>query len=505
MKTKSRREALKLLSAGAAALAAPALAEGAPPLRVRRINDFRSFDPPLISNVEDEAITASIMAPLLRNKPTGNGLAGGLEAHLVTSWGRGGDRKTYTFEIRDTENWKKLGGPIMSSDVAFSFGRLATSKTWGLTFSRTFDSVRVIDARRFEVRLRVDDPAFPTLFLPRGIASVTPNASVTPAFDFRLSPPDHSGSFMIRDLVPGRSLLLERNRAWAGDPPKLDQVEFIVIPDEKVAQGARDRKEIDVMLLDRQTLLMSGASAPSGWRSSQATTGRVPYLVLFPNSKSLQSLEARRGVQLAIDKADLARAVYSEYGARRTETFAVAGWLWPGPENALKGRRADAVSLLRGVGTATLQLGVLPLRPEDTAALMETAAFVAKSLKEFGVSVQFGPIDPQRFFSGEGPKILPELDMLLTSASVWDIGILGTLLRFASWHSIGSPAIEKQLGAAVEAPSRDALSSIEATLVDMGALLTLVEENAVWSHREEVSPVFGPHGGVVDLGAWAVG
>ena len=190
VKTFRRRDALRLLSAGAASLAAPRIARADKRrLRVRRINDFISFDPAFCPTLEDEVITANTCLPLLRYKKRARDTdPWGVENHLVASWVSSGGRD-YGFELRGTENWKKDGGAIASLDVAFSFDRLLSGENLpNHSFVRNLDKVTVNDPRKCEVLLRSSAVEFPMTFAARGLASVLPKKTVSANGDFGTPP-----------------------------------------------------------------------------------------------------------------------------------------------------------------------------------------------------------------------------------------------------------------------------------------------------------------------------
>ena len=315
-----------------------------------------------------------------------------------------------------------------------------------------------------------------------------------------LRPPDDSGSYTIAELNCGANIVLARSQSWAGDKPALDEIEFVVIPDEKVAGGQCDRGEIDAMMVTRD---LSARCGGSDWRVSSATTGRIVYLVLFPKSEALRSPDVRRGVQLSLDQNALVETVYSRAGARAAHSFAPAGWPWAGAEAQIAGSHADAADLLRASQGAKLSMAVASF-PTDPTMLLEVAKFVANSLAEFNIGVEFVLIEPFRLVEAAA-TILPKFDMLLTNASVWSLGVRDTLARFSSIHAIGSERIDELNRQAETEPTVELLRDIENQLFETGAARVLVEELAVWTYRETVTPFFGPDGAVANLGAWSEG
>jgi ABC-type transport system substrate-binding protein len=503
MRTVRRREAIKLLTAGAAAIAMPNITRAEmKPLRIRRKSDFASFDPAFCPNFEDRAVTAAILAPLLRYKARVNDTAiWETEPYLAAKWTVAAGGKDYALDLR-AETWKDVRSTITSDDVASSFARFSQKKelpnAW---FARDIAKIEVPDSTRTEVLLRSPVEALDTRFLATGYASILPKAKLNghENENFGLAPPDHSGAY---DIVgrPNDRLLLAANPNWAGAKPRTEQIELVVIPNEEDARSQRDRGEIDASEVPRD-LTTAGSDPPESWRVSGETTGRIVYLALFPNGRSLRSADVRRGVQLSIDREALVRTVYGGQWAQPAFSFAPSGWVWRAESEAIESNPADAAGLLRELH-APLTLAFTQNHFPDPSALEEVAAFVANGLRKQGVEVNVSQIEAERLFGGESVN-LDGLDMLVTRAPVWPLGVRDALARFSNAHKIGFDEIDNMNEEAQNEPTSELLRAIENRLIGMGALRVLVEERAVWGYNRSIIPFFGPDGGVANLASWA--
>jgi ABC-type transport system substrate-binding protein len=498
-----RRETIKLLTAGAATIAMPSIVRAeAKPLRIRRKSDFVSFDPAFCPNFEDRAVTAAVLAPLLRYKARANDASvWETEPYLAAKLTVTAGGKDYALDLR-AETWKDVRSTINSDDVASSFARLLPTRRLPNSWcARDIAKIEVRDSSTIEVWLGSPVDAFDTGFLATGYASVLPKAKLNGRENenFGLTPPDHSGAYDIVDRRDDR-LLLAANPNWAGTKPKTDQIEFVVIQSEADARSQRDRGEIDASEVPRD-LTAAGRDPPEGWRVSGETTGRIVYLTLFPSGRSLQSADARRGVQLSIDRETLVQTVYGGQWAQPASSFAPSGWIWREEREESVGNPADAAGLLRGL-RGPLTLAFTQNHFPDPSALREVAAFVAQSVRKQGVEVDVSPIEAERLFGG-GNVDLDGLDMLVTRAPVWSLGVRDALSRFSNAHKIGSKEIDKMNEEAQSEPTSELLRSIESRLIAMGALRVLVEERAVWGYGRSIIPFFGPDGSIANLASWA--
>ena len=212
MRKITRRKALKLVTAGAAAIVAPSIAKAGTRLRIRRKTDFHSLDPAFLRGFEDEVLTASVLAPLLRYKGRASEAdQWGTEAHLASNLTVGQGGVEYDFELRD-EKWKDVARPIGSEDVVFSFDRF--SKTIpNHPLGQDIASSSALTSRSVRVSLRSPIMDFGTRFFATGYGAVLSKSALARGTndDFGFIPRDHSGSFDIADFQPHKKIVLRAN------------------------------------------------------------------------------------------------------------------------------------------------------------------------------------------------------------------------------------------------------------------------------------------------------
>ena len=391
MRKISRREVTKGIGAGVGAVASPGILRAATkPLIIRRRWPFGSYDPAFCQNFEDAAIAAAALAPLLRFKPRAKDQdRWETEPHLVDSWTIGSGGKDYAFRLRD-ETWKASNSQIVSKDIAFSFGRLAAKNNLPNAYAaRDIAKIQTPDPRSLQILMQSAVEAFDTSFLATGYAAMLPEAQWggRELSDFVFNAPDHIGAY---DIEPKDSVkvVLTANASWAGAKPKTDKIVFQVIQDDKAAKSMSKHGYIDVFEVPRDFAAV-GRDPPDNWTASSVTTGRVVYLALFPEGPSLRSPEARRGIQLSLDKETLARTVYGGQWATPASSLAPSGWVWTSEREALERSAADAENFLKPLRDKTLNLAFLANLFPDPAALPAVAASIADGLRKRGVRVEF--------------------------------------------------------------------------------------------------------------------
>jgi ABC-type transport system substrate-binding protein len=496
----SRRSVIGGLLAGGAALSRPAIVRAASnELHVRRATDFATFDPAFVRGLEDEVITASILAPLVsyvtRAKDSDPWT---VRPYLADSLAQGTIAQLLNVGLRSNEKWKGQNASVISDDIRVSFMRLRDNAALPNHYIMDeLDKITVYDSKTAELKLLASDTAFPVTVLARGQASVLPKDALQSSSDkdFRLKPPDQSGSFTIEELVQGQKAILARNPNWTGRKPRYDRVTFHVIPNEAAARVAADHGDIDVMQVSRDLLVGRTADpASSKLKVTRSLTGQMVYLTIYPGSELMQSPDVRHGMQSALDPAALIRDVYRDKGAIAAGSFLPSGWSYRSAQLTPKPDLSLARDLLRPI---------VPKRPLRLAIypdyLNDVGEWLIKTLAELGLRTEAKSLVLPEF----ARMRQLEVDLLLTYAPVWRIGLQQTLARFSDVHPIHWPEIDELNKMAAANPSPETLLRIGSVLSNISAVRVLAEEKAGWIHPEGIDLPIRPDGFMAHPGAWS--
>jgi ABC-type transport system substrate-binding protein len=495
-----RRRSLSGLAA-AATLARPAITRAAAnELRVRRASDFQTFDPAFVSTLEDEVVTASILAPLVSYYRSSDKAPWKTRPWLADKVDPANGAVQFDVALRDAENWKVVSTSqgVLADDIRFSFMRLRDNTLLPNHYIMNgLRGVSVTDGQKAQINLTAADTEFPVTVLGRGQAAVLPKSALESTADknFGLNPPDQSGAYTIKELVQGDRLVLERNTNWKGRAAKYDRVIFHVIPDEPTAKVAADRGDIDVMQVSRDLLMQRALPVSSTQRPVIAPTGLMVYLTIFPAADAMNSADVRRGVQLALDPAEAVRSAYREIGAIAATGFLPTGWPERPFEPPFKPDRDTARTLLSKLaGRSPLRLAVVP------GFLSNVAEWIGATLNQLDIKVEAVMLDPPRWRQYADHK--GEFDLLLTFAPLWRIGLQQTLARFSTLHPIYDPQIDELNAEAAKSPTPEVLRSISARLNALGAVHVLAEENYGWIVRQGIDFAVRPDGFMDQPGNW---
>ncbi|GIX44952.1 MAG: ABC transporter substrate-binding protein [Candidatus Sumerlaea sp.] len=152
-------------------------------------------------------------------------------------------------------------------------------------------------------------------------AIVSPRAVMNAAADGQTTMVG-TGPFRVAGVRPGRSIVLERNPQYWGEPPRIESVELRMISEAVERERALRQQQCDVAAgLPPQTLAKLARSKEFMVTTAPGMTGCV--LLLNHAVPPLDSARVRRGIALAIGREKLMRDLLLEYAD------AGYGWLPP--------------------------------------------------------------------------------------------------------------------------------------------------------------------------------
>ncbi|ADD43171.1 ABC transporter substrate-binding protein [Stackebrandtia nassauensis] len=217
---------------------------------------------------------------------------------LAESWDTSKDGRTLTFHLRSGVTFAD-GSAFDSADVKDSLDKIRDPKTAAVAAS-TLASVKKVtapDADTVTLKLSGPDAA-----LPSNLASV--NTAMLSSDDTEkqlAAKPNGTGPFAFDSRKPSQTLKLKKNDAYWGEAPKLDSVEFRVIPDDDSILAAMQAGNVQFAVFDNPVV---GQTAED-LGLNVAKTSQLSYHALQLNAKRdvLSDVNTRLAVQCAIDRS----------------------------------------------------------------------------------------------------------------------------------------------------------------------------------------------------------
>ncbi|MDD7973011.1 peptide ABC transporter substrate-binding protein [Roseinatronobacter alkalisoli] len=331
----SRRNALGLMGAGAAALLAPnllgkpAFGQTPPDAPAGRIMVGVSQEPtvfnPLMPHIEvDDNVHFSIFDALFRINE--NGAIVPNLASEVPSLENGGiseDGLEWRVRLRDDVRWHD-GEPFTADDVKFTLELIVNPdfRSWRTTGHNLVRDIEIVSPT--EVTWRMEEPFAPylsflteTFIVPAHILSNESNPNEA-AFN---RAPVGTGAFRWGRRTAGDNLVLQANPDYFGEGPYIEELIFRYIPDMTVLFTQFQSGDIDIVGRSYIT--------QDNYEAANALPDRVVDLVSTPSVESIylnmerpqfQDPAVRQALYLALDRGSIIDVLY--YGLPKpTETF----------------------------------------------------------------------------------------------------------------------------------------------------------------------------------------
>ena len=215
----------------------------------RLLDDIKSFDPQINTDVEGAGIMRDLFEGLLNEDPLGNLIPGAATEYTVSD-----DKLTYTFLLRDAK-WSN-GDTVTANDFVYAWRRLvdpnvASEYAWYMELMGVKNAsevvkgelppdqlgVRAVDDKTFEVVIKNALPYFASMTVHGSTFPVS--QKVVEEFGSDWTKPGNlvgNGAYVLTEYRPGEKVVRERNPLyWDNDNTHIDKTVALVINDENQA------------------------------------------------------------------------------------------------------------------------------------------------------------------------------------------------------------------------------------------------------------------------------
>jgi peptide/nickel transport system substrate-binding protein len=325
------------------------------------------------------------------------------EVPTLQNGGISKDGKTYVYRLRRNVRWHD-GAPFTSADVKFSWQAVVNpnNNTLHREGYTEIASIDTPDRYTVIVHLRRRFPPFITKFftplqeggkpvLPAHILSQYKSMNQVP-FN---SAPVGTGPFKFVKWDRGREIVLERNDLYFLGKPKLQRIEFTIIPSDQTILNEVRLHHVDLVasppstLYDQYRKLPEVVTELNPW-NSQA------YLILNQRHAGLNDLNVRQALSMSIDY-DALISKLTRGSAERAYDYIAPTAIGYTKNPPMRYDPAAANALLDNAGW---RRGADGVRSRNGVRLDYTLAVIAGSDSQRMIAVQL-----QQYFAGIGIRL----------------------------------------------------------------------------------------------------
>jgi peptide/nickel transport system substrate-binding protein len=337
------------------------------------------------------------------------------------------DGKTYTLTLRDGMKYSD-GTPIKASDFKYAVERMFDVESGGSSFYTTIVGAEDYQAGKAkdisgiktndqtgEITIELTEPRG-TFNNELGLMFTAPIPQNTPAEDQTKNPPPSSGPFMITDVQPGRTFVMERNPEFktiqdAGADEVADaHVDKITVTENKsnTAQVTDiEQNKVDFMVDPPSTDRLPEVESKYSDRFRFEDSINTYYMFLNYQDPPFDDLKVRQAVNWAIDPDALARI----FGGRLHPTQQILPPGMPGYEEyELFPGRPDldkARELLKEANPSDTDITVWTNDEPDRKRI---GAYYQDVLNDIGFNAELKVISGEIYFTTIGNQKTANLD-----------------------------------------------------------------------------------------------
>jgi len=354
-------------------------------LRIAIPEDVGALDPCYAMNVRIVwPIMDSVHNGLVKFKP------GTWEAvpDLAEKWEISKDGKEITFWLREGIQFHHGYGEMTAEDVKFSFDRIIDPESespeaieWD-----ALDHVEIID--RYKVKLILKEPSARlfTATLPMISGLIVSKKAVEDMgkekFNFN---PVGTGPYEFVHWIPNQEITLTVFKDYWGEPPKIENLKFIPMPELFTAEMALEAGEIDVVSVLSEESIRRFQENPNFkvYPNPDMAIWRIRFNVSKP---PLDNIKVREALRYATDVDEIIEAVFMGM-VPRAYTFlppGVLGYWEDAPHDEVNIEKAKKLLAEAGYSDG-LTLTILGMKPQKADVAAEV---IQSQWKKIGVDLE---------------------------------------------------------------------------------------------------------------------
>ncbi|MGH9784805.1 MAG: ABC transporter substrate-binding protein, partial [Terriglobia bacterium] len=350
-----------------------------------------NLDPRIGTDAQSERIGSLIFDSLLRRDRSSN-----IHPWLAERW-ETPDPVTYILHLRSGVRFHD-GKPLTARDVKYTFQSLLSGEIQSVK-AATFSRIASIEAADdLTVVFRLKEPYASFLWnLTQGSMGIVPEGSAAEL----ARRPVGSGPFRFVRAAQDEEVVLERNTEfWAG-PPRIERVQFRIVPDMTTRALEMRKGTADIALNSLTADMVTALRREEHLRVAQEPGTSYQYIALNLENRTL-TLPVRQAIAYAINREELITHLWRNTVRPATSILPPEHWAYdPGltpyaydPEQAV--RLLDQAGLRPGPDGIRLRL---EMKTSTDQIARELAAVLQQQLREVGILLEIRSFEFATFYA----------------------------------------------------------------------------------------------------------
>lgn len=281
-------------------------------IRARRGADIETMDPAHHTGNEEYNLNLVIFSHLMQYRPESSELV--LDA--AESVDVSDDGLTVTFKLKEGIQFHQGYGEMTAEDVKFSFERMIDPEVDSAYQSdwKTLDHVEVTGT--YSGKLVFNEPlAFLlTTTVPYTSGAIISKKAYEDLGETFATKPIGSGPYYWKDWQPNQKMVLERFDDYYGEKPDFKTIEIYAISDDKAAEVAFDRGELDETSISLDAVDRYRGQADVNVH--QLTNLRYHWLGFNTQEAPFDDVKVRKAVRYAVDVDEIIAGAYNNIPSR---------------------------------------------------------------------------------------------------------------------------------------------------------------------------------------------
>ena len=264
------------------------------------------LDPAFQTGGPDSMHISNIFNSLVEHKP---GTLGEVNPGLADRWEVSEDGLVYTFYLHPGVKWQEGYGDFTAEDVKYSWERIIDPETLargGAVFARPFKSIEVVDPLTLRVTLEYPNAPFLNMIAHTPAARIVNKRAVEERGDEHCIKPVGTGPYRVVEAEVGGGVIMEAFDDYFKGRPAIDEVEYVVMPEESVVVLALKAGEVDFIVVREPANIKMLRGEPDVFVNVDEDFPGGLYALWLNNSrKPFDDVRVRRALMHAIDRETL--------------------------------------------------------------------------------------------------------------------------------------------------------------------------------------------------------